>query len=246
MPRKGETLSPEIKERMREAQRRSLARKEAGLPPQGRRNRARRNAIPAVVDDFEDVSLPQSQPAMTEPDPVPSPPITGDPNDPYNLWLMVLEPDTRELFSEAELRELFEEQRARAAAEKKTRRKKEISELALSTARSDLGLLPAQKIEAMRVAALNAKQVSMLVQMPPAQDNGGPADVGLRIDGKIIENGRRHFCTYGEAASIREMLYRHGQHELLFRGQNLRYRAYLMGQAMGSVNTIIDHQQRDT
>lgn len=242
MAKRGEKMSPELVALMKEKRRLALLRKEVGAPP--KRN-YRRELPAAAIEDFEDVSLPSTQSTMTEPETVPVVP-QGDPADPYNLWLTVLEPDTRELFSEAELRELFEEQRNRAAAEKKVRRRKEISELALSTARSDLGLLPAQKIEAMRVAALNAKKVSMIVQMPPAQDNGGPADVGLRVDGRVIENGRRHFCNYGEAASIREMLYRHGQHELLFKGQNLRYRAYLLGQAMGSVNTIIDHGQRDT
>lgn len=231
---KGEKLSPELVARMAEGRRLSALRKEVA---------AARKAAQAPVeplDDLEDVSIPTTPQMQDEPEATPAPPITGDPADPYNIWLTVLEPDTRELFTEAELRELFEEQRAKAAAEKKTRRRKEISELALSTARSDLGLLPAQKLEAMRVAQLNAKKVSILVQLPPAQDDGGPADVGLRIDGGIIENGKRHYCTYAEAASIREMLYRHGQHELLFKGQNLRYRAYLMGQAMGSVAAQIN------
>lgn len=234
MAKKGETLSPGVRARMAEAQRLSMLRRQV------EKARKAAQAPPEALDDLEDVSLPTTPRMQDEPEAVPNAVPNGDPADPYNLWLMVLEPDTRELFSEAELRELFEEQRARAAAEKKTRRKKEISELALSTARSDLGLLPAQKIEQMRVAQLNAKKVSMVVQMPPAQDNGGPADVGLRIDGRIIENGKRHFCTYGEAASIREMLYRHGQHELMFKGQNLRYRAYLLGQAMGSVQSQIN------
>lgn len=234
-------MSPELIAKMREGRRLSRLRaKEA----QARGETRHEPVVPDVNDlDVEDVSLPASQPAMIEEEPTPAPP-KGDPTDPYNIWLMVLEPDTRALFSDKELRELFEEQRAKAAAERKTRRKKEITDLALSTARSDLGLLPAQKVEQMRVAQQNAKRVSMIVSLPPAQENGAPADVGLRVDGNVIENGKRHFCTYGEAASLREMLYRAGQHELLFKGQNLRYRAYLLGQAMGSINTQIDASER--
>ncbi|HEX8782788.1 MAG TPA: hypothetical protein VF764_05425, partial [Steroidobacteraceae bacterium] len=157
-------LPEELRARLAEKRRvRALRRREA------RGSSRNEPTVPPVDDDLEDVSIPTSQPAMTEMPDAP-PPAKGDPTDPYNVWLMVLEPETREMFSELELRELFDEQRALAAAEKKARRKKEITALALSTARSDMGLLPAQRLEQMRVAQLNAKKVWMVPTMPPAQD----------------------------------------------------------------------------
>lgn len=224
---RGEKLSPELVERMR------VARMEARARKNGKR--------PAEINDLdiEDVSLPSAPPSVVDEEDTPPPPV-GDPADPYNVWLGVLDSETRAIFSDAELRALFVEQRTKAEGEKRVRKKKEITELALSTARSQMGLLPAQKVEALRVQQQNKKPVVMLISMPPAQDDGGPADVGLRVNGDVIANGTRHHCTYGEAASLREMLYRHGQHELLFKGQNMRYRAYLLGQAMGSVNPMID------
>jgi hypothetical protein len=238
---KGERLPPELVERMRAGRVEALARKKA---QQARRANESPPPINDLDLDLEDVSLPVTPPVMVEIEPEEAPAPAGDPTDPYNLYLATLDRETREMFSPKELRELFDDHWAQAQAEKKKRKKKEISEIALSTARSQMGLLPEQKLEALQVARQNKKPVVMLVQMPPAQDDGGPADIGLRVDGKLIANGTRHYCTYGEAASLREMLYRHGQHELLFKGQNLRYRAYLLGQAMGSVNTLIDTNER--
>jgi hypothetical protein len=236
---KGEKMDPELAARMKAGRAAAMARRKAAQEAR----RARAMAVPIVNDlDAEDVSMPAAPAAIEEQEFVPAP--VGDPADPYNQWLALLDADTRMMFSNRELRATFDEQKVKVDQEKRTRKRKEITELALSTARSMMGLLPEQKVEALRVSQQNAKPVSMVIKMPPAQDNGLPADIGLRVDGKVLLDGRRHYCTYGEAASLREMLYRHGQHELLFKGQNLRYRAYLLGQAMGSVNTQIEANER--
>jgi hypothetical protein len=230
MPKKGERMTDEQKVHLAEARRLS---------------RERKMQEAASAQNYEDVSLPTGYGSAVEleEEAHPLPPVS-DPADPYAMWLLTLDRETREMFTAEELRATFDEYWARAQAEKKTKKKKEIADLALSTARSQMGLLPAQTVESLRVARQNAKPVSMMVQMPPAQDDGGPADIGLRVNGQVIPNGKRHFCTYGEAASLREMLYRHGQAELLFKGSNMRYRAYLLGQALGSVNTQIDANER--
>jgi hypothetical protein len=226
MARKGEKLDPELAARMAEGRR--LAREQ------------KQREAAADLEEREDVSLELGYGSAVEEAAV-NPSLTvADPADPYAMWLMALEPDTREMFTEAELKATFAEVWDKAKAEKRTRRKKQIADLALSTARGSLGLLPAQTAEALRVAQQNARPVSMMIELPPAQADGQPADIGLRVNGQVIPHGRRHFCTYGEAASLREMLYRTGQHELIFKGEGIRYRSWMMGRAMGSVNTQID------
>jgi hypothetical protein len=230
MAKKGEKLDPELAAKMAAAR---------------RAKREERLQEAAARADHEDVSLPAGYGSTVElEEPEVSPPALPDPSDPYTIWLLTLDRETREMFSEDELRADFAVSWKKAQEEKKTKKKKELQDLALQTARSQQGLLPAQTVEALRVTRQNNRPVSMMIAMPPAQDNGAPADVGLRVDGRVIENGKRWFGTYGEACSLREMLYRHGQHELLFKGQNIRYRSYLMGQAMGSVNTQIDANER--
>jgi hypothetical protein len=228
MARKGEKLDPELAARMAEGRR--LAREQ------------KQREVEAALEEREDVSLELGYGSAAETEVAVNPSLTvADPADPpYAMWLMALEPDTREMFTEAELKATFAEVWEKAKAEKRNRRKKEIADLALSTSRSSLGLLPAQTAEALRVTRQNARPVSMMIELPPAQADGQPADIGLRVNGQVIPHGRRHYCTYGEAASLREMLYRAGQHELIFKGEGIRYRSWMMGRAMGSVNTQID------
>jgi hypothetical protein len=230
MAKRGEKLDPELAARMAAAR---------------REKREERLREAAARQDVEDVSLPTGYgSSMGELEEPVSPPALSDPSDPYTIWLLTLDRETREMFSDDELRADFDVAYKKAKEEKKAKKKKELQDLALQTSRSHQGLLPAQTVEALAVARQNNRRVSMMIAMPPAQDNGAPADVGLRVDGNVIENGKLVFCTYGEACSYREQLFRHGQHELQFKGQNIRYRAYLMGQAMGSVNTQIDANER--
>ena len=229
--RKGEKMSDEHKLKMAEARRINRERR-----------MLQRELGELRATDAEDVSLPQGYGSVVEHDEPgsASPRPARIPADPYDIWLLALDDETKEMFSEAELRETFAEYWKKAQAEKKTRRKKEIQDLALSTARSHLGLLPQQSVEALAVARQNAKPVSMMIQLPPSQDDGRPADLGLRVDGQLIPNGKRHYCTYGEAASLREQIYRISQMELQFKGQNTVFRSWLLGQAMGAQPMQID------
>jgi hypothetical protein len=209
-----------------------------------RKNADAKRAAKAVrLVDLEDVSLPtgygsagrpflqDEEEAGTPPEPSSAP----NPADPFQIWLLALDSETRELFSEKELRADFDELWRQVQEEKKKSKRKAARELGLSTVRSQLGMLPLEQYEAIGVAKQNAKPVSMMIELPPAMDDGAPPDVGLRINGGVIPHGKRWAGTYGEAASLREMLYRVAQHELRFKGVGLRSQHYLMQRALGTV-----------
>lgn len=233
---------PRAKRPMTEAQLASLAKARERL-------RAARAAGGTVGDQFdpldprrgEDASLPQQivygSTAFDDKEPTPS----GSPDsvDPFQLFLVTLPADARELLSEDELRVIYNEQLAKALAEKKAGLKKTAAESALHAARMEAGLVPAATAEAMQTARRNAEIVSAVIELPPAGEDGQVADIGIRIDQKVYLHGHRYEFTRGQWDSYREILYRAAQHELEFKGQNTRQRRYLLGRAMGSVNTHI-------
>jgi len=206
-----------------------------------RKAAAKRADKTARVVDLEDVSLPTGYgsvglPLAQEEEEASVPRPSSDPADPFQIWLLALDSETRELFSEKELRADFDELWRQVQEEKKKAKRKAAREQGLSVVRSQLGLLPLEKIEALAVLKQNAKPVSMMIELPPAMENGAPPDEGLRINGHLLPHGKRWTGTYGEAASLREMLYRLAQHELRFKGVGLRSQHYLMNRALGSVN----------
>lgn len=240
MSGRGRPLTQEQKDKMAAGRRRAALEKRAAStavsasPPEDQ-------ALP-LPDDVEDQSMPTGlgYGSGGEPDEGFASEPVADPTDPFQVWLLALDADTKALFTLSELKQEFLTYWEKARQEQKERKKKLARDLALSTARSHLGLLPKQTVDSLRVAQLNAKPVSMMIELPPAMDDGRPPDVGLRIDGKIIEHGRRWHGTYGEAASIREMLYRLGQHELLFKGVGTKYRSWMMNRALGNQTIYIN------
>jgi hypothetical protein len=156
--------------------------------------------------------------------------------DPFELFLISLGPETREMIGDDELKEIYAAQVAKAFAEKKAAKKKAASEVAAYAARMEAGLVPAATREAMEVAKANAKLERVTVEMPPAGDQGEVSDIGLRIDQKVYLHGHTYTLTHAQAASFREILYRTGEMELLFKGQNRRQRQWIMGRTIGSVD----------
>ena len=242
----GHPMTPEHKAKMAAGRARAAEQKRAQIEKRVARAAA---AMPQEVRELppieaEDQSLPQGfgYGANGEPDEGFLSEPAADPSDPFQVWLLALDPDTKSLFSLEELQSEFLTYWEKAKEEQKEKKRKAARDLALSTARSHLGLLPKQTVESLRVAQQNAKPVSMMIELPPAMDDGNPSDVGLRIDGKVIEHGKRWYGTYGEAASIREMLYRLGQHELLFKGVGTKYRSWMMNRAIGNQTIYIDRK----
>lgn len=210
---------------------RNKAEREAAAATRARNKAAKEAVMPLIEEEPEDFSMNEISGSIGEPEP-PAPEI-ADPGDPFSVWLLTLEDDTRALFTDEELRASFEENWKKAKQEQRAKRKKEIADSALAASRANLGLLPAEQLERMKVARQNARIGKFVVSLPPAQSNGQPADIGLRIDGKVLRDGDTIVCTYGEAASYRDIQYRAGQLELSFKGENIRYRAWLLGRSLG-------------
>jgi hypothetical protein len=169
-----------------------------------------------------------------------SEPAAGlDANDPFSLFLISLDAETKELLSLDELRDIYAVQVAKALAEKKSAKKKAASELAAKAARMEAGLVPMATREAMETTRRNAELVRFTVELPPAGDRGEVADIGLRVDQKVFLHGHTYTLTRAQYDSFRDTLYRAGEHELTFKGQNRRQRQWLLGRALGSVDRHI-------
>ena len=153
--------------------------------------------------------------------------------DGFELFVAGLEAETREVMTEAELRAIYDAQLKTAMDERKAMRKKAATEQAAHAARMAAGLVSGDTIEAMETLRHNSRITSIAIELPPSGEQGEVCDIGLRIDGRIFLHGRRYDVTEGQAASMRENLYRIGDMEQTFKGQNKAYRAWLMGRAMG-------------
>lgn len=162
-----------------------------------------------------------------------------DANDPFQLFLISLDAETKQQLSLDELRDIYAVQVAKALAEKKSQKKKAASELAANAARMEAGLVPMATREAMETTRRNNELVRFTVELPPAGDQGEVADIGLRIDQKVYLHGHTYTLTRAQYDTFREMLYRAGEHELTFKGQNRRQRQWLLGRALGSVDRHI-------
>lgn len=170
-------------------------------------------------------------------DDAPSVPSTSA--DPFDLFLVSLDRETRDLLSDVELRQIYAEQLVAAKAEKKAQKKKAATELAKNAARMGAGLVPAATAEALAVARRNNELMRLQITLPPAGEHGEVADIGLRIDQKVFLDGHTYTLTRAQFDSFREILYRSSEHELLFQGQNKRRRQWLLSRAAGTVDTHI-------
>lgn len=170
-------------------------------------------------------------------------PLAGDdpvPADPFALFLASIDAETRELLSDDELRDIYNAQLAAKQAEKKARAKKAIIEKAGHAAAIAAGLLPqAQQDELERQRRMN-EMVEVRIEMPPADENGGLPDIGFRVNGRIFLHGFRYTVTRDVYDSLKEMMYRAGESQLLFEGKNRKYRAWLMGRGQNDPRYHID------
>jgi hypothetical protein len=153
--------------------------------------------------------------------------------DGFEFFRAQLDPAVREDMTEAELRAIYEAQLKDALAERKALRKKAATAQAAHAARMAAGLVSTDAVEAMETLRHNSQITSLQIELPPSGEQGEVCDIGLRIDGRIYLHGRRYDLTEAQAASMRETLYRIGDMEQTFKGQNKAYRAWLMGRAMG-------------
>jgi len=186
----------------------------------------------------DEIALPEIVYGEILADDPPAPSVEED-TGPYALFLLALDDETKRLLSDAELREIYAAQVAKAFAEKKAAKKKSATEQAAHAARMEAGLVPMAARAEMETAKRNAELVRWTCELPPVGDQGEVADIGLRIDQKIYLHGHTYTIPRAKLDSFREMIYRAGQHELTFKGQNTRQRQWLLGRALGTVDRHI-------
>lgn len=156
--------------------------------------------------------------------------------DAFMSFLARVDADTRDLLSEDELRTIFEEQQKRARDEKKALVKKRLVEQALHVAKVHEGLLPqSAKDEADRQRRMN-ELVTFQVELPPTGENGEIGDIGIRIDQRIYLHGWTYTVTRAEFDSLRDIMYRAGEAELMFEGKSRKYRAWMLSRGTDIVN----------
>jgi len=182
-------------------------------------------ASPPIQYVYGEIEPPRSAIEQGEPEP---PKDTG-----FALFLLSLDAETRELLEESELREIYATQLAKAKAEKRAAKRGAAIEAALSSARMSEGMVPAEARAALELMRFNQQPMRLKIQLPPADENGNVADIGLRIDQRVLLDGHTIPCTRAEFDSWREMLYRASQHELEFLGMSKRRRAFFMNQRLG-------------
>jgi hypothetical protein len=157
----------------------------------------------------------------------------------FDFFLASLDAETKTLLSDDELRKIYETQLAAALDEKRAARRRQAMDIANHAARMASGLVPADTQEAMETLKRNSRIVRIPIELPPSGEHGELPDIGLRIDQRVFLHGRTYEVTEAQAASMREMMYRVGEMELLFKGQNARQRRWLMGRAVGSIEREI-------
>lgn len=163
-----------------------------------------------------------------------------EPDNAYALFLASIDEDTRDLLGEDELRKIFADHERKAREEKRARAREAVASKALHAARMKEGLVPAAAHdELMRLQRMN-ELVEAEINLPPADENGGAGDIGLRIDQRIFLNGRKYTLTRGQWDSYREILYRNAEAELVFQGKSKRQRQWLLNPAAGSVARHIE------
>ncbi len=201
------------------------------------RARKKREKLAAQATDLD----PYDPLALTFPDPeivvgdieaeVNVPVADEAPSTAFELFLHSLDLETRDLLSLAELREIFDIQVAAAKAEAKAAKKKAASETAKQAARMEAGLVPMATIEDIEWQRRMKEVFRFKIELPPAGAQGEVSDIGLRIDQKIFLDGYTYPMTRSEIESRRDIVYRAGQHELMFKGQSIRERQWIMGRA---------------
>lgn len=150
-----------------------------------------------------------------EPEPVAvDVPSADDPQlDGFDEFVLTLDPEARKILSDAQLMAIYSAAQARADEEKKKAAEKRAMERALGAARSQKGLVPAEKADRLEWQRRMAEMVTFTPDLPEL------GDIGLRIDGQIYLHGREVTVTRAQQDSYRDIVWRARQAELDFEGK---------------------------
>jgi len=139
----------------------------------------------------------------------------------FDIYMASLSEETRELLSVEELRGAFDAAVKQADDERRKELRKAAAAKALHHAKAAAGLLPKEKVEQLAWQERMNQKVRFRVLLPflAGINDSRIGDEGLRIDGKLYQHGVEAEMTMGEYLSVREMIWRMGQHELDFKGE---------------------------
>jgi len=170
---------------------------------------------PEVEEAVEEMALTQDQGLAPEPEPV----VEPGPQTPFDIYLSMLPPETRELIGMDELRQAFEDAGREAKEERRKQLRQQARDRAKETAREAAGLLTPEEAERKRVREHMAKRVKVTPSLPFVSDTGGVVAQGISIDGALYQHGQQATMPLGRALDIRHILYCLQQNELDFEGK---------------------------
>lgn len=173
--------------------------------------------VMAPVMAGEDYGM--SAPELVDPPPPNAPPPSEA--TAFDIYMASLSEETRELLSVEELRGDFDAAVKQTKDERRKELRKAAAAKALHHAKANAGLMPKEKLEQLAWQERMNQKVRFRVMLPflAGADSGRIGDEGLRIDGKMFQHGQEAEMTMGEYLSVREMIWRLGQHELDFKGE---------------------------
>jgi len=195
------------------------------------RNR-RRRGIPARQEGIETVTteaqvteavevieeMPLNEPGELPPEPELELEAPG-PQTPFEVYLAMLPPETRDMLTEEELLQFFEDSERDAKEERRKQLRQQARDRAKETARAAAGLLTPEEVERARVRERMAKRVRVTPRLPFVSDTGGVVAQGVTIDGVMYMHGQEATMPLGRALDMRHILYSLQQNELDFEGK---------------------------
>ena len=206
MPKKGETMSLEARERLRQAH----ADRKARLMAE-----AQEQVAAPVEPQYEVVPGVEVAPTVWT-----FAQAESSPPSPYDLFLLSLDSETRGLLSDAELRAIFEASEKKALEEKRQRLQKQAADRALHQARAGAGLLPKEAIAEAAWRSRMEEKVTFTPHLPESCYMEHFACPCLVVNGKAYPDGVEVTTTRGEYMSFREQVWRAQQAEMDFEGRS--------------------------
>ena len=171
--------------------------------------------VTEVEEAVEEMALTEVEHLAPEVEPEAEP----GPQTPFDIYLSMLPPETRDLLDEAELRQAFDDAERDAREERKKQLRQQARDRAKETARAGAGLLTPEEVERRQVRERMAKRVRVTPSLPFVSDSGGVVAQGVTIDGVMYQHGEPATMPLGRALDVRHILYSLQQNELDFEGK---------------------------
>lgn len=199
---KGQPLSEEVKQKMREG------RERARLERQERRDR---EALSATVAE-----LPPLIEDMIE-DPLPAGPIVEDAREARRArWLSGMDPEVAKLVTDEDLDKIEREENEKALGEKKRQALADLRAMVRQEAQAEHNLIPAATLRSEAEQKRMNEPVTFRVNIP-GEGSGHRGQAGFRVNGRLFQNGHTYTEPRHVFTSLFEMHYRVHLAEVKFR-----------------------------